>query len=65
MKIKGHCRTNLDNFECPVNEFYRVPNIGERVMVIYKGNVSSLPVVQITHDMKNNEPYIIVELNKN
>jgi hypothetical protein len=60
--IKGQCRTNLDNYECPVHEFYRVPNIGERVMVKYKGNTSSLKVVQITHDMRNNEPYIHVEL---
>jgi hypothetical protein len=64
-KIKGRCFTNLDNYECPVREFYRVPNIGERVMCLYKGNTTSLKVVQITHDVRNNEPFIAVQLHIN
>lgn len=60
--IKGHCKTNLDDYEMIVRKFYRVPNIGERVAVLHKGNRSSLKVCQITHEIKVNEPYIIVEL---
>jgi hypothetical protein len=62
--IKGHCTTNLDDYRMTVKEFYRVPNIGERVSCLYKGNEASLKVCQITHDFRNNEPYIIVELHK-
>lgn len=62
--VKGRCFTNLDDYTCGIKEFYRVPNIGERVSVQYKGNPSTLKVCQITHDVKNNEPYIIVELHK-
>lgn len=60
--IKGHCTTNLDHVTCYVTKFARVPNIGERVAARYNGHESSLPVVQITHSIKDNEPYIIVEL---
>ena len=62
-KIKGSCFTNLDDWDASeVREFARVPNVGERVFAKYKGNSSSLKVVQITHDFRNNEPYIRVEL---
>jgi hypothetical protein len=66
MKVKGRCFTNLDDYDCPVKEFYRVPNIGEHVMTRYKGNKTSLKVIQITHDISviDNEPFIIVELHK-
>ena len=61
--IKGHCRTNIDDYDTSdVKEFARVPNIGERVYCTYKGSSTSLKVVQITHDYKNNAPYIVVEL---
>ena len=62
--IKGHCRTNLDNYTMKVTQFYRIPNIGERIACFYTGREATLKVVQITHDFdfKNNEPYIIVEL---
>lgn len=63
--IKGHCFTNLDDYRMTVTEFYRVPNIGERVACLYKGLDSDLKVCQITHNFKNGEPYIIVELHKN
>lgn len=60
--IKGRCFTNLDDYLCHVKQFARVPNIGERVAVIRKGDRASLKVVQITHDLINDEPFIIVEL---
>jgi len=67
--IKGHCKTNLDNWDVSkVKAFARVPNIGERVSATYIGsnghNIGSagLKVCQITHDFKDGEPYIIVEL---
>lgn len=60
--IKGHCKTNLDDYKMKVISFYRVPNIGERVSCLYKGHESDLKVCQITHDFRNGEPYIIVEL---
>ena len=60
--IKGHCRTNLDDYSMTVTEFFRVPNIGERVACRKKGYETTLRVCQITHDCKNGKPYIIVEL---
>lgn len=67
--IKGHCFTNLDDYNCSEVKFFaRVPNIGERVACKYKGNSTSLKVVQITHDIRgpigDEYPYIIVELHK-
>lgn len=62
--IKGECRTNLDDYSCPVTGFARVPNIGESVVCFYRGCVAILEVVQITHDFKNGEPFILVELSK-
>jgi hypothetical protein len=60
--IKGRCFTNLDDYETYVTEFYRVPNIGERVQCRRKGYTSSLKVCQIIHDFKDGIPFIIVEL---
>lgn len=73
--IKGHCKTNLDDYDCSkVKIFASVPNIGDRVEVLRKGNDSTLKVCGITHsvikiDKSRNlitteefEPYIIVEL---
>jgi len=61
--IKGGCFTNLDDYDTSeVKEFARVPNIGERIFCKYKGNSTSLKVVQITHDFRNNEPFVIIEL---
>ena len=60
--IKGHCTTNLDDYRMVVDKFYRVPNIGERVACLHKGYDSSLKVCQITHDFRDGEPYVIVEL---
>lgn len=64
--IKGHCFTNLDDYDVShVKEFARVPNVGERVRVSYKGaNTSTLKVCQITHDYRNDKPYIVVELHR-
>jgi hypothetical protein len=64
--IKGQCHTNLDDYDCLSSPtvFARVPNVGERVACRYKGNVSSLKICQITHDVKDNKPFIIVELTK-
>lgn len=62
--INGRCFTNLDDYDCPVKVFARVPNIGERVYCTYRGNASSLRVVQITHDVRNNEPFLVCELHK-
>lgn len=64
MEIKGHCKTNLDDYNMTVTSFYRVPNIDERVACLYRGNESNLKVCQIIHDFRNGEPYIIVELNR-
>lgn len=62
-RIKGHCKTNLDDWDTSkVKEFSRVPNIGERCFASLHGNTGSLKVVQITHDFRDGEPYIIVEL---
>ena len=62
--IAGHCYTNLDDYKVDkVKGFYRVPNDGERVVCYHKGKEAWLKVVQIKHDFRNNEPYIIVELN--
>lgn len=65
--IKGQCFTNLDDYDCSdVKIFARVPNIGERVYCKFKGNSTSLKVVQITHSIRgergNEYPYILVEL---
>ena len=60
--IKGHCKTNLDNYTMKVTDFYRTPNIGERIVCFYKGCETTLKVCNITHDFKYNKPYIIVEL---
>jgi len=60
--IKGHCTTNLDDYIMTVKEFYRVPNIGERIACLRKRSNTTLKVCQITHDFKDGKPYIIVEL---
>lgn len=61
--IKGKCFTNLDDYDVSlVKEFTRTPNVGERVTVRRKGDLTSLKIVQITHSVKDNEPFIIVEL---
>ncbi len=60
--IKGRCFTTLDDYEMKVTEFYRVPNIGERVMCLKRGYDSSLKVNKIIHDIKDGKPFIIVEL---
>lgn len=60
--IRGKCSTNLDDYQMIVTEFYRVPNVGERVSCLRKGELTTLRVVQITHSIKNNEPFILIEL---
>ena len=62
MYIKGHCTTNLDNYRMSVTKFYRVPNKGEQISCFRGGRDATLKVCQITHSMKDGEPYIIVEL---
>jgi len=64
--IKGYCTTNLDDykrFNWPEN-FVSVPIVGERVQA--KGTMfKELKVVRIVHcEDSNNEPIIIIELNK-
>lgn len=61
--VKGHCTTNRDDYITYVTRFYRVPNPGERVGCLYRGRDASLKVYQVTHTIKDEEPYIIVELN--
>lgn len=60
--IKGHCRTNLDGHEILPAQFYKVPNVGESVTYRYGQKLTILNVLQITHDIIQGEPYIIVEL---
>jgi len=68
--VQGRCFTNLDDYDTSiVRVFDRVPNIGERVAVLYKGCESDLKIVQITHDVYKpdpeysaTKPYIIIEL---
>lgn len=63
--IKGHCITNLDDYDASfVIGFAKVPNEGDWVYAKYKGNSTSLRVCKITHDWRNNQPYIIVELTR-
>jgi hypothetical protein len=67
--IKGHCTTNLDDYDCSiVGVFAAVPNKGDFIHCKYKGRLTTLKVVSITHsftqtgDYGSKEPYIIVEL---
>lgn len=60
--IKGRCFTNLDGFgyaDWP-ELFVAVPRVGEWVESGYK----RLRVVSVTHSIRNNEPFITVELHK-
>ena len=61
--IKGHCKTTLDNYDVSlVNKFVAIPNKGDNIVCKYKGTDTTLRVYQITHDFRENEPYIIIEL---
>lgn len=78
--IEAICKTNLDDYTCPITVFVAVPQKGENVDVFHKGHPSTLKVISITHKQKleshsNNNgiainvyfrktPYIEVELNK-
>lgn len=62
--INGCCHTNRDNFDVSmVKGFARVPNIGEKIACKYNGKDASLKVVQITHDVADGEPFLVIELN--
>lgn len=74
--IKGHCKTNLDDYDCSqVKVFAKVPNKGDRIKVTKRGEgETTLKVCGITHSVikveksqsiittEEFEPYIIVEL---
>jgi hypothetical protein len=60
--IKGHCITSVYGYEMIITEFYRIPKNGELVRCLYNGKNSTLRVFQIVHDIKDEKPYIIVEL---
>lgn len=63
--IKGRCETNLDGYDCSkVKVFAEVPNKGSRIVVFFNGAERTLKVCDITHDVKDNEPYIIIGLTK-
>lgn len=63
--IKGHCFTNLDNYDCSlVNVFASVPRVGDYVVVLYIGLPTRLKVVSVLHDVKDNQPYLKIELHK-
>ena len=63
--IHGVCRTNLVDYNVDeVKVFASVPLKGEKVQCRYKGTVTSLNVVNITHSTREGNPFIIVELNK-
>ena len=62
--INGVCRTNLDNYDVSaVNKFAKVPSKGELVQCRKEGKATTLRVVDITHSMKDQKPFIIIELN--
>jgi hypothetical protein len=63
--IKGHCRTNLDYYDCSkVNKFVAIPNIGDRVAVTEAGINRHLYVVSVIHDMRDGDPHLEIELGK-
>jgi hypothetical protein len=62
--INGICKTNIDDVVCVVDKFFAVPRKDELVMVLYKGNATYFKVVSVGHFMRDNEPYILVELTK-
>ena len=68
--IQGECHTNLDDYDCSlVKVFGAIPNKGDLVEVLYKGNVAQLEVVSIKHKCRNGStpnpiPYIEIELHK-
>lgn len=67
--IKGRCHTNLDDYDCSlVKVFAEIPKHGDRVYVKRLNSTSNieltLKVCGITHGVKDNEPYIEVELNR-
>ena len=62
--IVGTCRTNLDDYVCPVTQFVAVPKIGAKVYVEYKGVATLLYVIGITHYEIMETPAIGVELGK-
>lgn len=66
IKIKGFCRTNLDDYDCDiVKEFVEVPKIGSHVFVRKNGCDHTLEVYQIEHCYSEEiGPYIRIELNK-
>lgn len=61
-KINGHCFTNIDDVRCFVTVFAEVPKKDDSVMVFWKGNKVPMKVVHVTHDIVEEQPYIIVEL---
>lgn len=60
--IQARCTTNLDNYEMIVKVFCCVPNIGDKVDCLYKGNLTTLRVCSITHKQIGSEPHILIEL---
>lgn len=60
--VRGHCTTNLDDYEMTITQFHKVPDKGDRVTCLKNGYESTLRVHSITHTMRHNIPYIIVEL---
>lgn len=63
--IKGHCETTLNNYIMFVRVFYEIPKKGDKVAVkTEKQQITYLRVVSVILSEQDNEPYIIVELNK-
>ena len=66
--IRGCCRTNIDDFkryEWPT-EFVEVPQLGSWVRGKGSGSVGmpTLKVVNVTHCVDNDGPYVEIELHK-
>jgi len=63
--MKVRCFTNLDGYDCYVDEMACRPIKGDNVTVRYKGNRTSLKIVAITHEgSETGPPWLKIELHK-
>lgn len=62
--INATCFTDLEDYNCPITKFVAIPNIGDKVKVLYKGNITYLKVVDVMHSehIPDMSPYLYVKL---